>query len=62
VFRQGPHQIDTVRLLGGGLVRSVRAQTGRWLAARPVPGYYTAFLEFENGTPATIMHNGYAIS
>jgi phthalate 4,5-cis-dihydrodiol dehydrogenase len=59
VFRQGPHQIDTVRLLGGGLVRSVRAQTGRWLDARPVPGYYTAFLEFENGTPATIMHNGY---
>jgi phthalate 4,5-cis-dihydrodiol dehydrogenase len=59
VFRQGPHQIDTVRLLGGGLVRSVRAQTGRWLEARPVPGYYTAFLEFEDGTPATIMHNGY---
>jgi phthalate 4,5-cis-dihydrodiol dehydrogenase len=59
VFRQGPHQIDTVRLLGGGMLRSVRAQTGRWLDARPVPGYYTAFLEFENGTPATIMHNGY---
>jgi phthalate 4,5-cis-dihydrodiol dehydrogenase len=59
VFRQGPHQIDTIRLLGGGLVRSVRAQTGRWLEARPVPGYYTAFLEFENGIPATIMHNGY---
>jgi phthalate 4,5-cis-dihydrodiol dehydrogenase len=59
VFRQGPHQIDTIRLLGGGLVRSVRAQTGRWLEARPVPGYYTAFLEFEDGTPATIMHNGY---
>ena len=59
VFRQGPHQIDTIRLLGGGLLRSVRAQTGRWLDARPVPGYYTAFLEFENGTPATIMHNGY---
>jgi len=59
VFRQGPHQIDTIRLLGGGLVRSVRAQTGRWLEARPVPGYYAAFLEFEDGTPATIMHNGY---
>ena len=41
VFRQGPHQIDTIRLLGGGLLRSVRAQTGRWLDARPVPGYYT---------------------
>jgi len=59
VYRQGPHQIDTVRLLGGGLLRSVRGTTGQWFAARPVPGYYTAFMEFENGTVATIMHNGY---
>src|SRR5438874_6025627 len=27
VFNQGPHQIDVVRLIGGGLVRSVRAMT-----------------------------------
>lgn len=33
--------------------------TGRWLAARPVDGYYSAYMEFEDGTPATIMHNGY---
>jgi phthalate 4,5-cis-dihydrodiol dehydrogenase len=59
VFRQGPHQIDTVRMLGGGLLRSVRGMTGRWMNERPVPGYYTAYLEFEDGTPATIMHNGY---
>ena len=58
-FRQGPHQVDTVRLLGGGMLRSVRAQVGQWMSERPIPGYYAAFLEFENGVPATIVHNGY---
>ncbi len=58
-FRQGPHQVDTVRLLGGGLLRSVRAQVGWWMKERPIPGYYSAFMEFENGVPATIVHNGY---
>lgn len=58
-YRQGPHQVDTVRLLGGGLVRSVRAQTGQWFPNRKVPGYYAAFIEFEDGTPATMVHNGY---
>jgi phthalate 4,5-cis-dihydrodiol dehydrogenase len=59
VYRQGPHQIDTIRLLGGGLVRSVRAQTGQWMPERPAPGYYSAFLEFEDGMPATVVYNGY---
>jgi len=59
VYRQGPHQIDTLRLLGGGMVRSVRAQTGQWMPERPAPGYYSAFLEFEDGTPATVVYNGY---
>jgi len=58
-YRQGPHQIDTVRVLGGGLLRSVRAMTGQWMPERPIPGYYSAYLEFEDGTPATIIHNGY---
>jgi phthalate 4,5-cis-dihydrodiol dehydrogenase len=58
-YRQGPHQVDTVRLLGGGMLRSVRAGVGQWFAERPIPGYYAAFLEFENGTPVTIVHNGY---
>ena len=36
VFSQAAHQVDVVRLLGGGRVRSVRAQTGAWDArARP---------------------------
>ena len=59
VYRQGPHQVDTVRLLGGGRVRSVRAMTGKWFPGRAVEGYYVAFLEFDNGVPATIVHNGY---
>lgn len=58
-YRQGPHQIDTLRLLGGGMVRSVRGATGKWFKGRPIPGYYSAFLEFEDCTPATLMHNGY---
>ena len=59
VYRQAPHQIDTVRMIGGGKVRSVRAQSGQWMPERSIPGYYSAFMEFENGVPATITHNGY---
>jgi predicted dehydrogenase len=59
VYRQGPHQIDIVRLLGGGMVRSVRAMTGQLMPERPAPGNFTAYLEFEDGTPATVIYNGY---
>ena len=60
VWRQAPHQIETVRYLGGGLVRSVRAMTGRWRPERPDgSGYYAAYLEFEDGTPVTIVYNAY---
>jgi phthalate 4,5-cis-dihydrodiol dehydrogenase len=59
VYRHAPHLIDTVRLLGGGRVRSVRASVGRWLPERPCPGNFSAYLEFEDGTPATIAYNGY---
>jgi phthalate 4,5-cis-dihydrodiol dehydrogenase len=59
VYRHGPHLIDTVRLLGGGNVRSVRASVGRWMPERPCPGNFSAYLEFEDGTPATIVYNGY---
>jgi len=58
-WRQGPHQIDVVRLLGGGLLRSVRGTVGTWLPERRVPGYQSAFFEFEDGASATILHNGY---
>ncbi|MDB5944160.1 MAG: hypothetical protein JWQ13_3726 [Ramlibacter sp.] len=58
-YRQAPHQVDTLRLLGGGMVRSVRGATREWFGARPIPGYYSAFMEFEDGLPANLMHNGY---
>jgi phthalate 4,5-cis-dihydrodiol dehydrogenase len=59
IYRHRPHLIDTVRLLGGGNVRSVRASVGRWMPERPCPGNFSAYLEFEDGTPATIVYNGY---
>src|SRR5579862_643261 len=48
VLNQGPHQVDTVRLLGGGMVRTVRATAGRWDETRPGEGAYLCFLEFED--------------
>lgn len=59
VWSQGAHQVDIVRLLGGGRVRSVRAATGRWDPARPTEGAYSAFLTFEEGAFATLTYSGY---
>jgi phthalate 4,5-cis-dihydrodiol dehydrogenase len=58
-FRQGPHHADIVRCIGGGMVRTVRSITGRWNPHFDTEGNYTAFLEFEDGTPATMVFNGY---
>ena len=59
VLNQGPHHVDIVRLIGGGLVRSVRAMTGIWDEARGYEGSYTCYLEFQDGTPATLVYSGY---
>jgi phthalate 4,5-cis-dihydrodiol dehydrogenase len=61
VFRQGPHQADIIRYLGGGIVKSVKGVTGRHLPSFNTEGNYTAFLEFEDGTPATMVFNGYGL-
>lgn len=58
-YRQGPHQFDVVRLMGGGMVKSVRGAVREWMPFRPSPGYYSAFLEFEDGLPATVVKNAY---
>jgi len=58
-YRQGAHQFDIIRLLGGGQVRSVRAVTGVIDSTRPTEGNHTVFLEFENGIVATAVYNGY---
>jgi phthalate 4,5-cis-dihydrodiol dehydrogenase len=60
VYNQAPHQVDNVRFIGGGLVKSVRAFTGAWDRARRTEGAYTALLTFENGAAASITYSGYA--
>jgi phthalate 4,5-cis-dihydrodiol dehydrogenase len=60
VFSQGVHQIDIVRLLGGGRVRSVRALTGAWDQDRPTEGAFAALLTFEDGAFASLLYSGYA--
>lgn len=59
IFSQAAHQIDMIRLLGGGLVKTVHASTGNWDPARPTEGAYTALLTFENGACASATYSGY---
>jgi phthalate 4,5-cis-dihydrodiol dehydrogenase len=59
VFRQGPHQMDVVRYLCGGLVHSVRGTAGYWHPHHKVPGDYHAFIDFEDGPTAMISFSGY---
>jgi phthalate 4,5-cis-dihydrodiol dehydrogenase len=59
LFNQVPHQVDIVRLLAGGLVRSVRAQTTALDPARPTEGGCAALLQFDNGVAASLVYSGY---
>ena len=59
IFSQAAHQIDIVRLLGGGLVGSVTAHAGAWDATRPTEGAYSALLGFESGAFASVSYSGY---
>ena len=60
LLNQGPHPVDALRLLGGGMLRSVRATTRDFgLRGRPCAGYFCAYMEFEDGTPATLVYDGY---
>jgi predicted dehydrogenase len=59
VLNQGPHQVDVVRQIGGGMVRSVRGTAGRWDPSRPGEGAHVCYLEFEDGVPATLVYSGY---
>jgi phthalate 4,5-cis-dihydrodiol dehydrogenase len=59
VFNQAAHQVDIVRLIGGGRVASVRAMTGAWDDARPADGAYATLLTFANGAFASLAYSGY---
>jgi len=58
-YRQGAHQIDILRLIGGGLVKSVRAAMFDWDPNRRSIGAHTMFLNFSDGAAATAIYNGY---
>jgi phthalate 4,5-cis-dihydrodiol dehydrogenase len=57
-FNQVMHQIEIARAIGG-VVRSVRANTGILGAERPTEGNSTVFLEFEAGGAATLIYSSY---
>jgi phthalate 4,5-cis-dihydrodiol dehydrogenase len=59
VFNQAAHQVDMVRLIGGGRVASVRAATGAWDTNRPTEGAYAALFTFEGGAFASLSYSGY---
>lgn len=59
LFNQLPHQIDIVRTIAGGRLRSVRAQATRLDPARPTEGSAAAFLELESGAAASLVYGGY---
>jgi phthalate 4,5-cis-dihydrodiol dehydrogenase len=58
-YRQGSHQFDILRLLCGGMVRSVRARTFNWDPDRRAIGAHVVFLDFADGAAATAVYNGY---
>lgn len=59
VYRQGPHMVDIVRFLGGGMVKTVRGVTGRADKHFDTEGHFSALLEFDHGAVATLTFNGY---
>src|SRR5258705_326400 len=59
VFSQAAHQVDVVRLLAGGVAKTVRAVTGSFDPARPTEGAYQAFLTFSHGASASLTYSGY---
>jgi phthalate 4,5-cis-dihydrodiol dehydrogenase len=59
VYRQGPHHMDIVRYLAGGVIRSIRATAGRNNPHFDIEGDYAAFLDFENRVTASLTFGGY---
>lgn len=60
VFNQAPHQVDIIRLLGGGRLSRVRSIAGVWDRTRRTQGAYAALFTFENDCCATLTYSGYA--
>ncbi len=58
-MRQGPVQVDIVRMMGGGLARSVKAVAAVGDPSRVIDGSFSAFVDLENGTAATMAYSAY---
>ncbi len=58
VFRQGPHQMDIVRFLAGGMIKSLRGTVKRAFPIHNIESNYSAFLTFDDGATALIDFNG----
>jgi phthalate 4,5-cis-dihydrodiol dehydrogenase len=59
LYRQGPHQLDIVRFLGGGVVESVAGRVGQGASWTVADGDYSAFLQFAGGGIGIAGFNGY---
>lgn len=59
LFRQGPRQVDTVRMVINRRAISIRGVAERWMPERPIAGFYSAFIEFEGGIYCQLLHNGH---
>lgn len=59
IYNQVPHQMDIVRLLGGGMVRSIRSMAWQLDPARPTEGSHITFLQFEDDSAATLVFSSY---
>ena len=59
LWRQGAHHFDLIRTIAGGMVRSLHGSADIWDPNRRVPGCYAAYLDFEDGTVASIINSGY---
>jgi phthalate 4,5-cis-dihydrodiol dehydrogenase len=59
LFRQGAHQIDILRALCGGHVKSVKAKVFNADPQRATTGAHSIYLEFDNGAAATAIYSGY---
>jgi phthalate 4,5-cis-dihydrodiol dehydrogenase len=62
VLRQGPVQVDIVRMLGGGIGKGVRASVSMADARRPIDGGYGAFLSFASQACGQLTYSAYAFS
>jgi phthalate 4,5-cis-dihydrodiol dehydrogenase len=58
-MRQGPVQVDIIRMMGGGMARSVKAIATAGDPSRVIDGSFSAFVDFEDGTAATMVYSAY---